>query len=92
MGIIEQELEKARLKAGLTELEGQAADFEEIMKRANKGTARMLKIQYDAFVEAGFTEAQAFEILKLNIQMQPAKDIQAGIVEFLKGLSKGGSI
>lgn len=92
MGIIEQELEKARLKAGLTELERNASDFDEILKRANKGTARILKIQYDAYVEAGFTETQAFEILKLNIQMQPAKDIQAGVAEFLKGLSKGGLI
>mgnify|MGYP001432740756 CR=1 FL=1 len=88
---IEKELEKARLKAGLTELERNAPEFEEILKRALQGKARGMKIEYDVFIEQGFTNVQAFEILKLNIQMQPARDIQTELTAFFKGLlSKGG--
>ncbi len=87
---IEQELKKVELRAGLNELEKNAPDFDEILKRAHHGKARCMKIEYDAYISCGFTEMQAFEILKLSIQMQPAQKISE-LTAFLKGLlSKGG--
>ena len=56
----------AEHKAKINELKEQIE--EQSMKACHDGYAKQLKSMYDSYVEAGFTEAQAWEIVTILLK------------------------
>lgn len=79
-----------KVKELIKELDAELEELEkaESMKEECDVAARQVKIMYDSFVDAGFTDSQAFDLLTSIIPatLNPATEQAPSVDQFIRGM------